>query len=87
MLMVYQYKRKTRRPILSAVSELLPNKMQDYTALFWCGRFLLQRVQPFFKRAAEEVSPPLLYPMYMYVYMVPKPLIIYIIDMLRWTNT
>ena len=39
MLMVYQYKRKTRRPILSAVSELLSNKMQDYTALFGVDAF------------------------------------------------
>ena len=39
MLMVYQYKRRTRRPILSAVSELLRHKMQDYTALFGTDAF------------------------------------------------
>ena len=43
---------------------------------FWYRRFLLQRVQPFFEWTVGRVSPPLLYPMYMYMYMVPNPLII-----------
>ena len=39
ILIIYQYKRRTRRPILSAVSELLLDIMQDYAALFGTGAF------------------------------------------------
>ena len=38
-LMVYQYRRWTRRLILSTASELLLDIMQDYAALFGTGAF------------------------------------------------
>ena len=76
ILIIYQYKRMTRRLILSTVSEQLSCQSARPYCIFWYRRFLLQRVQPFFEWTVGRVSPPLLYPMYMYMYMVPKPLII-----------